>query len=88
MTPAPLTVTPDNQTKVYGSTFSAFTGTLTGLQNSDNITASYASPGTAATATVTTGPYTITAALNDPNDLLGNYSVTYDTGNLTVSPHR
>ena len=85
VTAAPLTVTPDDQTKTYGSTFAAFTGAVIGIQNGDNITASYASDGAAATAGVAGGPYTITATLNDPSGKLGNYTVTYNTGNLTVT---
>ena len=86
VTPAPLIVTADNQTKTYGSTFTAFTGSVIGIQNGDNITASYASDGEAATAGVAGGPYTIAATLNDPSGKLGNYTVTYNTGNLTVMP--
>jgi autotransporter-associated beta strand protein len=86
VTPAPLTVTPANETNTYGSTFTAFAGTLAGLQNGDNITAGYSSPGTAATASVAGGPYAITATLNDPSSLLGNYTVTYNTGSLAVTP--
>ncbi|MEP7134598.1 MAG: sortase, partial [Chloroflexota bacterium] len=79
-----LTVTPDNKSKVYGDTFTAFTGTLTGLQASDNITAVYASTGAPAPATV--GNYQITVpTINDPGNRLGNYTVTTNTGTLTVT---
>ncbi|MGA2619759.1 MAG: MBG domain-containing protein [Thermoguttaceae bacterium] len=60
MNPAPLTVTPAGQTKTYGGTFTAFSGTITGIQNGDNLTASYSSSGAAATASVSGSPYTIT----------------------------
>ena len=86
VTAATLTVTPDNKTKIYGSTFTAFTGTISGLQNGDNITASYSSSGAAATAGVSGNPYPITASLNDPNGKLANYAVTVNQGQLTVVP--
>ncbi|MGA2619758.1 MAG: Ig-like domain repeat protein [Thermoguttaceae bacterium] len=63
VTPAPLTVTPANQTKTYGSPFTAFSGTITGIQNGDNLTASYSSSGAAATASVSGSPYTITFSI-------------------------
>ncbi len=78
-----LTVTPDDQTKVYGDVFTAFTGVISGIQNGDNITATYNSAGAPATADV--GIYTITAALNDPDGMLSNYNITLNTGTLTVT---
>ena len=83
VTPRALTVTPDNKTKVYGDTFTAFTGTVTGLQAGDNITVTYASAGAPGAAAV--GTYSITATLNDPNNRLSNYAVTLNTGTLTVT---
>ena len=80
---APLSVTPDNQSKTYGDVFSAFTGTIEGIKNSDNITAAYASDGAAATATV--GDYPITATLSDPDSKLSNYTVTWNTATLKVN---
>ena len=79
-------MTPDDQTKVYGSTFTAFTGSVIGIQNGDNITAGYSSSGAAATARVAGSPYPIPASLTDPTGKLGNYTVTLNTGNLTVNP--
>jgi hypothetical protein len=57
---ATLTITPQGaKTKLLGATFTAFTGTVTGLQGTDAGTATYASPGAAAAAAV--GSYDITA---------------------------
>ena len=84
--PAFLMVTPDDQVKTYGSTFTAFTGTVEGLVNGDNITATYTSDGAAATAGVTNGPYEIDAVLNDPDNELSNYWVMANVGSLTVNP--
>jgi glucuronoarabinoxylan endo-1,4-beta-xylanase len=79
---APLSVTAANQTMTYGGTLPALTGTLTGVVNSDNITASYA---TTATATSVVGSYAITATLADPGSKLSNYTVTNTPGALTVT---
>jgi LPXTG-site transpeptidase (sortase) family protein len=78
-----LTVTPANQSKIYGDVFTAFTGNITGIQGGDNITATYASAGAPAPAAV--GAYPITATLNDPGGRLANYTVTLNTGTLTVT---
>jgi hypothetical protein len=81
--PAPLVVTPDNQSRPYGASNPALTGTITGLQNNDPITATYS---TAATGASDAGSYSITAALNDPSGVLSNYTVTLGSGTLTVAP--
>jgi len=84
--PATLTVTTTSKSKTYGTTFTAFTGTLSGLKNGDNITlAGFSSVGSAATATVVGGPYTISATLNDPGSKLANYTIITHYGTLTVS---
>jgi len=83
--PRQLTVTPADKTKVYGDTFTLFTGTITGIQNGEAITATYASPGAVATATVAGSPYPITAILNAPAGVLANYTITVNTGNLDVT---
>ena len=78
-----LIVTADNQSKLYGANRPALTGTLVGVQNNDDITATFT---TAATATSDAGEYPITPALNDPNNLLTNYTVTIVNGTLTNLP--
>jgi hypothetical protein len=83
ITPGTLTVTTDNQNRTYGATNPIFTGTLTGVQNNDNITASYSA---AATALSPVGPYPITPSLNDPNSKLVNYVVATNAGILNVTP--
>ena len=80
--PAPLTVAANNATRAYGQTNPAFTGTLTGLTNSDPITASY---NCSATPSSPPGSYSIVPSLNDPSSRLGNYSVTSSNGTLTVA---
>jgi hypothetical protein len=56
-----------------------------GVVNNDGITASFSSPGDAATAPVGTGSYPITGTLSDPNNKLSNYTVHQTTATLTVS---
>ena len=62
-----------------------FSGTITGLQNGDNITATYA---TTATVTSPVGTYPITPTLVDPGSKLTNYTVTSTNGTLTVTVGR
>ena len=83
VTPAALSVTAANATRLYGDANPAFQGTITGIKNGDNITATYAS---AADPTSSVGPFSIVPTLADPAAKLGNYTVTSNNGTLTVSP--
>jgi hypothetical protein len=82
-----LTITASNRTKTYGDTIT-FTGTeftATGLVNADTATGvTLTSAGTAASAAVAGSPYAIvpSAALGTG---LGNYTITYVNGALTVT---
>jgi filamentous hemagglutinin family protein len=86
--PKALTVTANNGSKTYGSTFT-FAGiefTTSGLVNGDSVTAaSLASAGAAATATVAGSPYAITASSASGSGL-ANYAISYVPGSLTVDP--
>jgi hypothetical protein len=82
ITRAPLSATPANASREYGEPNPGFTGSLVGVQYADDITASYASVATAASAV---GTYPITATLNDPDGKLGNYDVTLNEGTLTIT---
>src|SRR5205823_9529727 len=79
---APLSVKADDVSRLYGDANPTFTGTLSGVKNSDNITASYSSSATLASAV---GSYPIVPALADPTNKLGNYTVTSTNGTLTVN---
>ncbi|MEI6084335.1 MAG: MBG domain-containing protein [Verrucomicrobiota bacterium] len=85
--PATLSITPDgSKSKTYGQVFSAFTGTVSGLQNSDAVSVTYASTGAGATAGV--GSYDITvASYNFTTGSAANYTITQNTatGGLTVN---
>lgn len=78
---AALTVTADTFTRYYGEANPPLTGTITGMVNGDNITATY---GTTATPTSPAGVYTIFVTLNDPDSRLGNYQVSTFTGALRI----
>src|SRR5262249_1212000 len=77
-----LVVTPDNQSRSYGAANPALTGTITGLENNDAITAAYSTPATAASDA---GSYSIAATLIDPAGKLSNYTVAIGTGTLTIN---
>ncbi len=81
-TQAPLTVTANSASVVYGSPIPALTGTLTGVIGSDGIAASYATTAVQGSAV---GTYPITATLHDPNNKLSNYNVTSTNGTLTIT---
>ena len=46
VTAAALTVAASNASRAYGGTNPVFSGTITGIQNGDNITATYATTAT------------------------------------------
>jgi len=81
ITPFALTVTADNQSRTYGAANPTLTGSLSGLQNGDNISATYA---TSADTNSPIGSYPITVSVADPDGKLVNYSVTTNEGSLTV----
>ncbi len=80
--PAKLVVTAANQLRTYGAANPTLTGTVTGLQNGDNITATFS---TTATPGSPVGTYSIVPTLIDPGGKLTNYSVTINNGTLTVN---
>ena len=75
-----LTVNANNATRAYGAANPAFTGTVTGAQNGDTFTESFA---TTATTTSAVGSYPIVPSVTGTN--LGNYTVTIVNGALTVT---
>jgi len=78
---ANLEVTANNASRAFGTTNPVFGGTITGIENGDDITATYASPATTSSAP---GTYRIIPTLVDPDGSLDNYIVTYKNGTLTV----
>ena len=81
--PVDIVVQPVSTFKTFGDVFTAFTGTVLGIQNGDPITVTYDSLGAPAAAAV--GPYPITAVVNAPAAVLANYNVEVGAGTLTVT---
>ncbi len=81
--PASLVVTVYSTNRPYGQANPIFTGTISGTQNGDNITANYVS---SATTNSSVGNYPIAPVLNDPGQKLADYAVTTNNGTLTITP--
>ncbi len=84
--PKTLTITADDQSKTYGDavTFLGTEFSTAGLVNSDSVTSvTLTSAGAAGTATVAGSPYAIVASAASGTGL-GNYTITYVDGALTV----
>jgi stringent starvation protein B len=82
ITPKAASVTPDAASKVYGAADPTLSGTLTGFQVADGVSAVYSRE---AGETVAGGPYEISAVLS-PEGVLGNYDITYNTADFTITP--
>ena len=86
--PAVLTVTADNASRLYGATDPTFSDSITGFVNGETL----ASSGMTGAASLTSndvlsspaGTYTITAAQGTLS--AQNYTFTFDTGTLSVTP--
>jgi hypothetical protein len=83
VTPAPLSIVADDVTRTAGQPNPAFTGTITGIKNGDDITATHDSPATVGSEA---GAYPIIPTLKDASGRIGNYAVTISNGTLTVTP--
>ena len=85
VTPAPLTITVDSKSRIYGAANPPLTGTVSGLVNGDTATTTisvvYTTTVTAATP-VGVYPASITAAV--AGSAAGNYTVAIMPGNFTV----
>lgn len=81
--PRALSITVNNKGKVYGTDNPALDGMESGLVSSDGISVSY---NTSAQTTSNVGAYPITATISDPNNKLGNYTVSNTSGKLTITP--
>ena len=78
---APLTVIANSFTRPFGQANPPLTGTVAGIKNGDNITATFS---TTATAASPVGSYPIVATLSDPDGRLPNYAVTTINGTLSI----
>jgi hypothetical protein len=79
VTPAPLTVTANNATRVYNQANPVFSGTVTGAVGSDHFTETFS---TTATTSSNAGSYPIVPAVIGPQS---NYTITIVNGSLTVT---
>ena len=86
VTPAALTITADNETKVYCATLPTLTASYTGFRNGDTLASLTAQPTLSTTATASShvagSPYAIAAT----GALDSDYSISYVSGSLTVTP--
>jgi sugar lactone lactonase YvrE len=86
VTPAPLTITADDQSKIYGAALPALTASYSGFVNSDTAISLATPPTLSTTATVGShvsgSPYTIAASGAADSD----YTISYVPGALTVTP--
>jgi len=83
VTPAPLSIVADDVTRAAGQPNPTFTGTITGLKNGDDISATQDSPATASSGA---GTYPIIPTLKDASGNIGNYVVSISNGTLTITP--
>ncbi|MGA2221363.1 MAG: YDG domain-containing protein, partial [Verrucomicrobiia bacterium] len=96
VTPAPLTVTADNQSKVYGDAVPALTATITGFVNGEDTNVLFngedtnvlsGAPDLSTTATATSpvagSPYTI--SVTNGTLMATNYDFAFVSGTLTVT---
>ena len=78
ITPAEVTVTAENKTKIFGAADPTLTAKTTGTYGTDTVTYTLSRA-----KGENVGTYTITPA---GKELQGNYKVTYKTGTLTINP--
>src|SRR5439155_13075269 len=83
VTPAPLSITPSFQTKVYGAALPALTFTSAGFVNGDTAALLSGSLGTSATAASDVGNYPITRGTLEAG---ANYSLALSPANVNVVP--
>lgn len=77
---APLSITAADATRLYGQANPTFTGTISGIKNDEEITATYS---TAADTSSPVGTYSIVPAA--VGTTLANYDITLNNGTLTIT---
>jgi hypothetical protein len=83
VTPAPLLVIADDTARAAGQPNPTFTGTVQGVKNGEDITATQDSPATTGSQA---GTYPIVPTLKDGSGKISNYAVSISNGTLTVTP--
>src|SRR3989442_10800247 len=82
VTPRTLTISAADKSKVYGDANPTFTGSISGIQNSDPITESFT---TSADQTSGVGGYAIVPHADGTGGVLANFNVLETNGTLTVT---
>ncbi|HEU0168024.1 MAG TPA: MBG domain-containing protein, partial [Chloroflexota bacterium] len=84
VTPAPLTITPNNQTKTYGAPLPVLSLSFTGFVNGDSAASLGTAPALSTTASaashVSSYPITASGAVD------ADYAISYGSGSLKVTP--
>ena len=83
VTPAPLTLTADNKSKVYGATMPNLTFSASGFVNGETTASLSTQPTPSTTATAASGVGSYSIAISGAAD--PNYSISYVQGTLTVT---
>ncbi|OWS69014.1 hypothetical protein CBI30_10840, partial [Polynucleobacter aenigmaticus] len=86
VTPATLTVTANNATKVYGAATPTLSNTITGYKNGENISVVTGSATPTTTTTVASGVGGSVLVATPGNLASGNYVFTYANGTLNITP--
>jgi hypothetical protein len=83
VTHAPLSLSASDATRPYGRTNPPFGGTISGVLNSDNLLLKFS---TKAGSNSSVGAYAVVPGVLDPDNKIGNYSVSIQSGNLILTP--
>jgi filamentous hemagglutinin family protein len=87
VTPAPLTLTADNQTRTYGQANPALTFSTTGLVNGDSVSTAFTgSPSVTTSASPTSSVANYNIDISTGSLVSANYSVSFAGANLAVTP--
>lgn len=78
---APLTVTANNASRVYGDANPAFSGEIVGIKNNDAITADFFARASSGTSV---GEYQISGFIS--GDKIRNYTFAFNAGTLSITP--
>ncbi len=86
VTSAPLTITADNQTKVYGSALPTLTASYTGFVNGDTSASLTTPPTITTTATAASHVAGSPFDINASGAVNSDYTIHYAAGSLSVTP--
>src|SRR5207249_436378 len=84
VTPVPLTVQADDQSKVYGAALANFTVSFSGFVNGDTAASLATQPQVTTTATAASGVGSYPLTVSTAADV--NYTITFQGGTLSITP--